>query len=326
MSTALRVSREILTDSYQTILILFRILIPALILVKILDYFGATEYLSALTQPLMAPMGLPDMAGLIWATTMIVNIYTGVAVFLTLADPAEWTQAQTTCLAMLMLTTHNMVVELRIAQQAGCRLLTQLFLRIFCAVFFCYLCYQLFETMQWLQQPAEFLWQAPQNNDTLSGWIIAQTLSLLKIAIVIVVLIALLRIFKKIGVERLLELLLTPVFQIMGLGREAVTITIVGFTLGLAYGGGLLIKEARRGDIKKTDVFSSVSLLGICHSLIEDTFLVLIIGANLNTVLVLRLVLSILVISILVRLVQQMTEKTRHRFLYRRINTAKTDY
>ena len=322
MSTAQRVSREILTDSYQTILILFRILIPALILVKILDYFGATEYLSALTQPLMAPMGLPDMAGLIWATTMIVNIYTGVAVFLTLADPAEWTQAQTTCLAMLMLTTHNLVVELRIAQQSGCRLFTQLLLRMFTAVFFCYLCYQLFQNMQWLQQPAEFLWQAPQTDDSLMSWVITQTLSLLKIAVVIVVLIALLRLFKKIGIERLFEILLTPVFQVMGLGREAVTITIVGFTLGLAYGGGLLIKEARSGEINQTDVFSSVSLLGICHSLIEDTFLVLIIGANLNTVLVLRLVLSIIVISILIRLVRRMSEKTRRRFLYQQINTA----
>lgn len=321
MSTALRVSREILTDSYQTILILFRILIPALILVKILDHFGATEYLSALTQPLMAPMGLPDMAGLIWATTMIANIYTGVAVFLTLADPAEWTQAQTTCLAMLMLSTHNMVVELRIAQQSGCRLLTQLVFRLFSAVFFCYICYQLFETMQWLQQPAVFLWQAPPIDETFSGWIIAQTMSLLKIAVVIVVLIALLRLFKKIGVERLLEILLTPMFQIIGLGREAVTITIVGFTLGLAYGGGLLIKEARSGDIDQADVFSSISLLGICHSLIEDTFLVLIIGANLNTVLILRLLLSILVISILVKLVKLMSDKTRHRYLYRPINT-----
>ncbi len=321
MSTALRVSREILTDSYQTILILFRILIPALILVKILDYFGATEYLSALTQPLMAPMGLPDMAGLIWATTMIANIYTGVAVFLALADPAEWTTAQTTCLAMLMLSTHNMVVELRIAQQSGCRLLTQLLFRLFSAVVFCYICYQLFETMQWLQQPAEFLWQAPPMDETFSGWIIAQTMSLLKIAVVIVVLIALLRLFKKIGVERLLEILLTPIFQIMGLGREAVTITVVGFTLGLAYGGGLLIKEARSGDIEQADVFSSISLLGICHSLIEDTFLVLIIGANLNTVLILRLLLSILVISILVKLVKRMSDKTRHRYLYRPINT-----
>jgi len=108
--------KEITEESTATIWLLFKILIPALILVKILDHFGGTELIANLTAPLMEPLGLPDMAGLIWATAMLINIYASVAVFLSLASPAEWTQAQVTCLAILMLTTHNLIVELRIAQ------------------------------------------------------------------------------------------------------------------------------------------------------------------------------------------------------------------
>lgn len=310
---------EVLSESISTIVILFRILIPALIIVKILEYFGATEVLANITKPLMGPLGLPDIAGLIWATAMLANIYTAIAVFLTFATNLEWTQAQVTCLGILMLTTHNMVVELRIAQQAGCRLLTQLLLRVFCAILFCYVCHLLFSSNGWLQQPASFIWQPKAASISLMGWVIEQTINLGKIAIVIFFLISLLKVFKAIGIERLLTIILQPLFRFIGLAKEATTITIVGFTLGLAYGGGLLIKEAQSEKLDRKDVFTSLSLLGICHSLIEDTLLVMIIGADLATVLLLRLLMSIIIIALLVRLTKNTSASFKTRYLVRNI-------
>lgn len=298
-------------------MILFRILIPALIIVKILDYFGATELLGNLTKPLMEPLGLPDIAGLIWATAFLANIYTAIAVFLTFASTLEWTQAQVTCLGLLMLTTHNMVVELRIAQKAGCRIFTQLLLRVFCALLFCYLCNLLFSANSWLQEPATFVWQTTTASSTLLEWIIEQLINLGKIAIVIFLLISLLKLLKAVGIERLLTIALQPLFRFMGLAKEATTITMVGFTLGLAYGGGLLIKEAQNDKLDRQDVFTSISLLGICHSLIEDTLLVMIIGADFATVLFLRLIMSVIFIAILVRLTRKASPAFKSRYLVR---------
>jgi len=85
----------------------------------------------------------------------------------------------------------------------------------------------------------------------------------------------------------------------MGIGKEATTITLVGITLGLSFGGGLLIKEAHAGHVSKKDIFTSLALLGFCHSLIEDTLLVLLLGAHLSGVLWLRLLFAFVVTSAL---------------------------
>ena len=77
--------REIVIDTVKVSLTLFRIMIPALIVVKLLELVGFIEILATWISPLMQLMGLPDTAGLIWATTMLANIYTGMVVFFYLA-------------------------------------------------------------------------------------------------------------------------------------------------------------------------------------------------------------------------------------------------
>jgi len=51
-------------------------------------------------------------------------------------------------------------------------------------------------------------------------------------------------------------------------------LAIVGITLGVSFGGGLLINEAKRGHISPRDIFVAMMLLNLLHSLIEDTLLV----------------------------------------------------
>ena len=57
-------------------------------------------------------------------------------------------------------------------------------------------------------------------------------------------------------------------------------IIIVGMTLGIQFGGGLLIKEVKSGKIDKQSAFLSVSMLNLIHAMIEDTLLMLMIGAQ----------------------------------------------
>ena len=94
------------------------------------------------------------------------------------------------------------------------------------------------------------------------------------------------------GVEKIIQWMLRPLLKLVGIGKEATTITLVGITLGIAFGGGLLIKEAHAGHVSKKDVFTSLLLLGFCHSLIEDTLLVMLLGAHLSGVLWFRLVFA----------------------------------
>lgn len=94
----------------------------------------------------------------------------------------------------------------------------------------------------------------------------------------------------------------------MGLSERTTTITIVGVTLGLTYGGGLLINEAKKGDLTKMDVFGSLSLLALCHSLIEDTLLIMLLGADLSGILYARLIFSVILITLIIHFVRMLKD------------------
>ena len=66
---------------------------------------------------------------------------------------------------------------------------------------------------------------------------------------------------KKIGVENLIKKLLKTPLKLMGISSSAINIIIVGLTIGLQFGGGLLIKEAKSGSINKQSILLSLSLL-----------------------------------------------------------------
>jgi len=53
---------------------------------------------------------------------------------------------------------------------------------------------------------------------------------------------------------------------------------------GLSFGRGLLINEAKRDHISALDIFTAIMLLNLLHSLINDTLLIMLIGADFYTI------------------------------------------
>lgn len=301
--------RAILVDSGKVIYTLFRIMIPAILAVRILTELGADQLLGQLFAPVMSWVGLPPEAGLIWASAMLTNIYTGMAIFFSTAGSDGWSQAQITVLGTLLLSAHNLPVELRVAQKAGCRLLPQLLLRIGGGLVLGIILHQAYHFTGSLQTAAPISWTPTTTQDDWLSWGLAQLEMLAWTALVIVLLMAALRLFKWLGIERLLEWLLRPLLKLIGIAPGALSITLIGMTLGLAYGGGLLIREAERGDIEPADIFCSISLLSLCHSLIEDTLLVLLMGADLSGILWARIAFALLLIGLISRLIRQLPDR-----------------
>ncbi len=118
-------------------------------------------------------------------------------------------------------------------------------------------------------------------------------------------------------VTRFLNLLLSPLLRLLGIAKDAAPLTVVGLVLGLSYGGGLIIREAQRGHIQPRDVFLASSFMGLCHSLIEDTLIVVALGADIYVVLFGRLVFSVLLVAILARILRGTGDAFFFRFLYR---------
>ncbi len=310
-------ARELLFDTLRTCGVLFKIIIPISIVTRILQQWGVVDQLGLLLGPIMKLVGLPGEIGLVWATAMLTNLYGGMVVFASLAPGLDLTVAQVTVLTTMMLVAHGLPVELRIAQKAGSRFRTQALLRIGGALLLGGLLNLGYRLSGSLQQPNNALWNPPSVDPSWAGWMQAELRNMLSIFMIILVLMALLRLLKKIGIIGLLTRLLEPVLALLGMGRQAAPLAIIGMTLGLSYGGGMIIQEARSGRLSKLDVFSSVALMGLCHSLIEDTLVMMLLGGHISGVFWARLIFSLLVIYLLVRMIRVLPQSVFERYFVR---------
>lgn len=129
---------------------------------------------------------------------------------------------------------------------------------------------------------------------------------------VLVIFLSLLRLS---GIEKLMAWLLKPILKILGLSEKTTSITIIGITLGIIYGSSLLIKEAQSGNISKLDVFGSLTLLALCHSIIEDTLLILLLGADISGALYFRVLSALILTTILIRLANLLSEANFSKYL-----------
>ena len=293
-------------------------MIPIIIIVKIIEELGGIKYIAMALEPMMTLVGLPASMGLVWATTMITNIYGGMIIFMTSASSESLSVAQVTILGSMMLLAHALPIEVRIAQKAGVRVIFTLLLRIGGALLLGYLLLKIYNAGDYLSQANTPLWKPPQiTDDSLFTWVISQIKTLFQVFLIISVLVIFLKLLKLSGIEKLFAFILKPLLKILGLSEKTTSITIVGITLGLTYGGGLLINEANKGELSKMDVFGSISLLAIGHSLIEDTLLIMLLGAHLSGILYARVVFSIILIAIIIHIVKRLNQTVFERiFVY----------
>ncbi len=310
---------QIFGKSIHISLTLFKLMIPIIIVIKVLEEFGLVVLLSDLLAPVMELLGLPGAMGLVWATAMVTNLYGGLVVYASLASDIPMTVAQVTLVSTMMLIAHGLPIEARIAQKAGVNITLTLLLRVLMAIIFAALFNQIYLIGNWLQQPAELLWTPGPVDSSLLSWVKDQLISLLLILLIVTALVTFLDVLNRVGIIQWINARIRPLLHLLGIGREAETITLVGLTLGLSYGGGLLIQEAQAGHIKPRDVLFSMSLLGLSHSLIEDTLLMMLIGADLSGILLGRVVFTLVIIYLLVRFVKTCSDSTIHRYMVKSV-------
>ena len=309
--------KNLFIDVCKTSFPLFKIIIPVSIIVKILSELGLIEVIGDNLSPIMGLIGLPGDFGIVWATTMITNIYGGMIAFFHLSLTNTYTVGQVTVLATMMLIAHTLPIEVRIAQKAGVRAWFTILFRISCAFIIGLILCFIFTNFNIFQYENNLLWQPRITNPTLIQWIIDQLRNYAMIFLIILGLMTLMHILKKTGIIQKLNDFMEPGLRLLGMSKNAAPITIIGMTLGLSYGGGLIIKESKEKLLSKKDVFLSLCLMGLSHSLIEDTLLMLAIGANLIGILCARILFTIMVIFILIKLIKKISKKSFEHFLVR---------
>ncbi|MDN3611722.1 hypothetical protein ACODM8_13070 [Vibrio ostreicida] len=314
--------RPLVKQIFEVTWTLYKIMIPVLIVMKFIDEVGGITLLSQWISPVMNVIGLPDEMGLVWATTLLTNMYAGLLIFM--STSSELSVAQVSVLGSLMLLAHSLPIEVAVAKRAGVSILMTLLIRVGGGLLFAWILHLIYQSNGLLTAEAQILWSPePQIEQTYLQWFSSQVKNLLMVFVIIALLLSSLTLLKLLGIEKLMAVALRPILSILGISREATNMTIVGITLGISFGGGLLINEAEKGHIPARDVFTAVMLLNLLHSLIEDTILILLIGADFITIFWGRILFAFAIVALMSLLLRFCNESTCQRYFYTKVHERK---
>ncbi|MDR1546444.1 MAG: hypothetical protein LBU12_07020 [Deltaproteobacteria bacterium] len=284
-------------------LTLAKLTVPAMLAVRLLTVLDLVSVISRPFEPLMSLMRLPPEMALAWATAFLTTNYAGIAVYLSLLPVVgPLTVAQATVAGSLMLIAHSLPVECGVCRGAGASPLRTAALRLSAAALYGVLVGQLAAALGLGQGRAEFF--VPFSFDPNPGWptwLLSAIESLAGMLALVFLLLLMMALMRKVGLLKLFSRLLAPVMRLSGVGPKAMPIAVIGMVVGLAYGGGLIIAETRSGAVPKADVYGAITLMCLCHSLVEDTILVAAFGGSLWGLLIGRLAFATLLTAALVR-------------------------
>jgi len=301
---------NLLRRSRHLFLVLIKVMLPVMVLVQIGQWLGWVDVLGRTIAPAMALLHLPPEAGMIWVAGVCVGVYGAIAALISLAPQLDFSVAQLSVLSAMVLFAHGLPVEQAIVRRAGASFWATAALRLAAAVLYGAAVAWACHWGGWLQQPVSLGWlqgsalAADAQTGGLLGWLRGTAISLMFTFGVIVALLVLLDVFARIGLTRAITAMLMPLLRLSGLDARVAPVTTVGVLLGLSYGGALIIEETDKNPLPARTRFLALAWISLSHSLIEDTALMLTLGADIWIILVGRIVLTLAIVAILARLIK----------------------
>lgn len=277
--------------------ILFRVIFPTMIIIKIATEYGVIDKAAELMSPVLSMIGLPGEAAIVWATAIFTNLFVAVAVFSQLVSPESWTLAQVSVIGLMMLFAHELPLECTVARLTGLPIWYSLILRLGTALGTGFLVMYLLSSFNIYQGAFTVPFEVSANidNQSLSDWTISLLRTLGTIFLIVAGMTLVLDVIKFSGFDRFISRLLSPILRSIGSTPAAADMTIIGLTLGLSYGAGMMIQEAKDSTMSPQDRTSVMSFISLSHSLIEDTLVVAFMGGALSILLGARLFFTLLI-------------------------------
>lgn len=299
--------------------VLVRIIVPVALATELLARVGAIEAAAPALAPLMAFYGLPPEIAFACLTGMLVGIWGAIAVLFTLVPISSLTVADMTVFSSLLLFAHALPIEQRIIQKAGPGLIVTTLLRLGGALLYAAVLHRLFQATGWLSEPLDPAWvPMSEGAEGWGGFLLSLGETLVWMFVVLMILAWLLELLQISGIMTRLNRSLSPFFRLAGIQGEAANFAVIGLFLGISYGAGLLIREVRDKSLDPRQVFVACVFMGFAHGMIEDTLVVVALGADFTSVFFGRLLFAIPATALVALALRRAPDRTFYGWMYAR--------
>ncbi len=306
-------SKKILVNIFQETTkifwILFKVILPVVIVIRVLELIGAIPFLAKFLEPLTSFIGIDGSLGLVWMAAILVNIYAGLAAFASLQAIFDYSVAETTILGLIILIAHSLPIEVAIAKKSRISWIFNLSFRFINAIVAGKILNLIFTKYELFNEPNQSVLQVPNELVSNFEWATLQIQNFFIIFLIIFFIISTINILKVLGVWSLIINIMKIPLSYLGMSEKVANIILIGLTLGISFGGGFLIEESKKNNISKKDILLSLSFLSLCHSIIEDTILILLLGSHISGILFFRFIYTVIIILLMKILLETKMQK-----------------
>jgi len=289
----IRCVKTALPQGTKTAFWLLKLTIPVSFGVFLLDFFGVLNVIAGWTSPAFKLIGLSGEASIILITSFFTNIYSVIAVMTTMGTGYR----EGTILAVMCLISHALIVETAIQKRTGSapwRMVTIRLMASFIAAFGL----NLILPAEAITNSENIIHTVGEFTPALTNWLSAMLVTTLKIIILVNLLLILQKILNEFGLIKWILMPFAPLLKVMGLPSSTGFLWVVANTLGLGYGGAIMISETEEGKLSREDADLLNHNIAISHSQLEDPLLFVAIGYPLGILIWPRILLAILFVWI----------------------------
>ena len=306
-------SKKILVNIFQETTkifwILFKVILPVVIVIRALELIGAIPFLAKFLEPLTSFIGIDGSLGLVWMAAILVNIYAGLAAFASLQAIFDYSVAETTILGLIILIAHSLPIEVAIAKKSRISWIFNLSFRFINAIVAGKILNLIFTKYELFNEPNQSVLQVPNKLVSNFEWATLQIQNFFIIFLIIFFIISTINVLKAFGVWSFIIHIMKIPLSYLGMSEKVANIILIGLTLGISFGGGFLIEESKKNNISKKDILLSLSFLSLCHSIIEDTILILLLGSHISGILFFRFIYTVIIILLMKILLETKMQK-----------------
>lgn len=273
-----RTVKSALPGAWKTVLWLSKITVIVSFGVMLMRHFGILPVIAGWLDTVFSHMGLTGDSALAYVTGYFVNVYAAISVAVTLGLDSR----AMTILAVMVLCSHNMIVESTVQKKTGSPFVRILITRTLSAFVLAFTLNAVLPESSGTQTLPQAI-DGPLHGsvaftDALVQWAMSAVGLIVKMAVLVVLLNILQKILTEYGIIAKISRFLHPLLRVFGLPRECSLLWIIANTLGLAYGAAAIIGETSGKALPQRYIDLLNVHISISHSNLEDLLLFVAIG------------------------------------------------